>query len=238
MRITSISAALLAAAFFAATTPVRAATVVIDDFDTGQSFSSCDFPPFGNQAGAMIYGRRVFIGGCQKFQAGSNVTVASGELSYGAGGTEAIVLDAIYSATLPLGSGNAPVAVDLTSGGTNDGLLIRIHVTGHTLFTFTVANASESASRQIDLAPGASFIDLALPFASFSAASASLWQSATSVSYSIVDPGPAAANGFYRASGEIDFIRAVPEPGTGAMLCLGVLALAGVARRRAGHHAH
>ncbi len=232
MRITVISAAMLAAAFLSAAAPAEAATVVIDDFDTDQSFSSCNLPGLQNQAGAMIYGQRLFSGGCQKLQAGGTMTVASGELSYSAGGTQSIGVNAFYSAILPPGSGNPPVAVDLTGGGSNDGLLMRIHVTGHTLFTLTVANASESASRQIDLAPGASFIDLALPFASFSAASASLWQSATSVSYSIADPGPVAPNTLYSASGQIDFIRAVPEPGTGVMLCLGVLALAGRVRRK------
>ena len=208
--------------------PVQA-VVVIDDFNTPQNFSSCNFPGFSYQAGDMLYGDRLFSGGCSRPAAGGGITVAGGLASYGAGGISQITINGLYDASLPPGSGDAKQAVDLTQAGANDRFAMRIMVGNETRFTLSVASASESASLQLDLPVTAGFVDLALPFASFSPASAALWQGVTSVSFQIVDttvnPG-----GLFSASGEIDFIRAVPEPAGAALLLLGLLGLGALRR--------
>lgn len=205
------------------------AVVVIDDFNTPQNFSSCNFPGFSYQAGDMLYGDRLFSGGCSRPAAGGAITVAGGIASYGAGGISQITLNALYDASLPPGSGDAQQAVDLTQAGLNDRFAMRIKVSNETRFTLSVSGAGGSASLQLDLPVTADFVELALPFASFSPAPAGLWQGVTSLSFQIVDttvnPG-----GLFSANGEIDFIRAVPEPGGALLLALGLFGLA--ARRR------
>lgn len=205
--------------------PVAQAMVIVDDFNTDQNFSTSTVPGLALVSGDMLFGKRLTSGPGGRFY-GATAKVSGGVLDYSAGGLSYSQLNLTYASNLL--TTDAPVPVDLTEGGINDRLVIRIEPDSATRLTVTLSSGAESASHTFALAASGSWIDLSLPFADFIPAGSLLASSVTQVSLSFVGPTDTS----YATAGRVDFVRAVPEPSTMQLLMIGLLGSAAAATAR------
>ncbi|TAK80865.1 MAG: hypothetical protein EPO12_08285 [Aquabacterium sp.] len=204
------------------------AAVAIDDFNVDQQFPGGGlFPELVEAKGDMLWGERLTVGGVGRTYVAGAIAVG-GVMYYELEGLQRTALSISWGADL---AGDLPVAIDLTQGGINDRLLIRIEVDKATRLTVGLQSYGDLAySQTFALAASDHYIDFSVPFADLGPDGATLATRATRVTLGF----DGASDSDNSARGRIDFIRAVPEPQALELSMLGLLGVAAGIRRQRG----
>ncbi|WP_457423678.1 PEP-CTERM sorting domain-containing protein [Roseateles sp. P5_E7] len=235
---------LLLATFLAASLVAVTAQAgyVIDEFNTAQSYSACNFPGFSGTNGDMVFGNRLLSGACpNKLTGGVNASVAAGTMTFNFGSLQADVGLSVRSGADPTALIPGPVGppVDITQGGVNNAFEIAILPTTELLLSISIDGLAGTASLSRTVAASSSWEILTIPFSDF-IDGAAIATNLTIFRYTLADPTPEPGGLFggvtTAGSGQLDFIRAVggvvPEPGTVLLVALGLAALGFAGRRQ------